>query len=214
MWSALVGHCSFGGLAQWWLIPGFQMFFVSCVLVAMLDAAAKMVSMICVLCFRVLQGFRGNVKDKESGTWAVMWTNSLYSTIHQAMDGCGTQAAAALASALVIPTAAACSLTAAAFVRAITFVVDLLSAAASVQVIALVVDFWSAAALNEPGFLVFFFVLLLRICDVAITVRFVGCSWTSVHCGTRGRCYSACRCPHGCPFLRVFRRFLQKRLTW
>ena len=88
-WSALVGHCPFGCLAQWWLIPGFQLFFVSCVLVAMLDAAAKMVSMICVLCFRVLQRFRGNVKDKESGTWAVMWTNSLYSTIHQAMDGCG-----------------------------------------------------------------------------------------------------------------------------
>ena len=42
-WSALVGHCPFGGLAQWWLIPGFQMFFVSCELVAMLDAAAKTV---------------------------------------------------------------------------------------------------------------------------------------------------------------------------
>ena len=87
------------------------------------------------------------------------------------MDGCGIQAAAALASALVISTAPACSLTAAAFVRAITFVFDLLSAAASVQVIALVidfwsaaalllvialvVDFWSAAALIEPGLLVF-----------------------------------------------------------
>ena len=54
------------------------------------------------------------------------------------MDGCGIQAAAELASALVIPMAAACSLTAAAFVRAITFVFDLLSAAASVQVIAFV----------------------------------------------------------------------------
>ena len=124
-WS---GHCPLGGLAQWWLIPGFQMFFVSCVLVAMLDAAATTVSMTCVLCFRVLQGFRGNVKDKESGTCAVMWTNSLYLTVPQAMDGCGIQAAAALASAFVIPTAAACSLTAAAFVRAITFVFDLLSA--------------------------------------------------------------------------------------
>ena len=71
-WSALVGHCAFGGLAQWWLIPGFQMFFVSCVLVAMLDAAAKRVSMICVLYFRFLHGFRGDMKDKESGTWAVM----------------------------------------------------------------------------------------------------------------------------------------------
>ena len=63
------------------------------------------------------------------------------------MDGCGIQAAAALASALVIPTAAARSLIAAAFVRAITNVFDLLAAAASVQVIAFVADFWSAAAL-------------------------------------------------------------------
>ena len=23
-WSALVGHCPFGGLAQWWLVPAFQ----------------------------------------------------------------------------------------------------------------------------------------------------------------------------------------------
>ena len=62
--------------------------------------------------------------------------------------GCGIQVAAALASALVIPTAAACSLTAAAFVRAIIFVFDLLSAAASVQVIALVVDFWYVLGLR------------------------------------------------------------------
>ena len=104
------------------------------------------------------------------GTWAVMWTNPLYSTIPQAMDGCGIQAAAALASALVIPTAAACSLTAAAFVRAITFVFDLWSAAALLLVVALVVDFWSAAALCDPGLLVFFFVLLPRICVVAAIV--------------------------------------------
>ena len=64
-WSALVGHCPFGCLAHWWLVPGFQMFFVSRVLAAMLDAAAKMVSIFCVLCFRVLQGFRGNVKEKK-----------------------------------------------------------------------------------------------------------------------------------------------------
>ena len=120
--------------------------------------------MFCVLCFRVLQGFRSHVKDGVSGTWAVIWTNSLYSTTHLAMDGRGIQAAAALASALVIPTAAACSLTAAAFVRTITVVFDL------VLVIALVVDFWSAAALNEPGPIVFFFVLLPRICDVAVAV--------------------------------------------
>ena len=36
--------------------------------------------------------------------------------------------------------------------------------------IASAVDFWSPAALNEPGLLVFFFMLLLRICDVAVTV--------------------------------------------
>ena len=75
-----------------------------------------------------------------------MWTISWYFTIPQAMDGCGIRAAAACAFALVISTAAACSLTAAAFVRAITFVVDLLLAAASLQVIALMVDFLSAGA--------------------------------------------------------------------
>ena len=84
-----------------------------------------------------------------------MWTNSLYSTIHQAMVGCGIQSAAALACALVVPTAAACSLAAAAFVRAITFVND----------------FWSAAALIKPGLIVFFFVLLPRICALAVAVR-------------------------------------------
>ena len=68
------------------------------------------------------------------------------------MDGCGIQAAAALA--LVIPTAAACSWAAAAFVRAITFVFD----------------FLSAAALNEPGLIVFLYVLMPGICDVAVAV--------------------------------------------
>ena len=122
------------------------------------------------------------MKVKESGAWAVMWTISLYFTIPQAMDGCGIRAAAAFAFALVIPTAAACSLTAAAFVRAITFVVDFLSAAASGQVIALVVDFWSAAALSAAAFLQvivlvvhFWHVLGLRIrravCAVALTVH-------------------------------------------
>ena len=48
--------------------------------------------------------------------------------------------------------------------------VDFWSAAALLLVIALVVDFWSAAAHKEPGLLVFFFVLLPRICDVAVTV--------------------------------------------
>ena len=60
-WSAVVGHCPFGCLAQWWLIPGFQMFLVSRMLAAMLDAACaawlpgKLVAMLCVLCFRILQ---------------------------------------------------------------------------------------------------------------------------------------------------------------
>ena len=120
------------------------------------------------------------MKVKESGAWAVMWT--LYFTIPQAMDGCGIRAAAAFAFALVIPTAAACSLIAAAFLRAITFVVDFLSAAASVLVITLVVDFWSAAALSAAAFLQVialvvhcWHVLGLRIrravCAVALTVH-------------------------------------------
>ena len=166
-WSALVGHRPFGGLAQWWLIPGFQMFLVSRMLAATLDTACaawlpgKLVALLCVLCFRILQVFRGNVKVKESGARAVMWTISLYFTIHQAMDGCGIRAAAAFAFALVIPTAAACSLTAAAFVRAITFVVDFLSGAASVQVIALVVHCWHVLGLR----------IRRAVCAAALTVH-------------------------------------------
>ena len=136
-----------GGLAQWWLIPGFQMFLVSRVLAATLDAACaawlpgKLVVLLCVLFFRILQGFRSNVKVKESGAWAVMWIISLSFTIPQAMDGSGIRAAAA------------CCLTAAAFVRAITFVVDFwsaaaLSAAAFLQVIALVVHCWHVLGLR------------------------------------------------------------------
>ena len=122
--------------------------------------------LLCVLCFRILQGFRGNVKVKESGAWAVMWTFSMYFTIHQAMDGCGIRAAAVFASALVIPTAAACSLTAAAFVRAITFVVDFwsaaaLSAAAFLQVIALVVHCWHVLGLR----------IRRAVCAVALTLH-------------------------------------------
>ena len=101
----------------------------------------------------------------------------MHFTVPQAMDGCGIWAAAAFAFALVISTAAACSLTAAAFVRAITFVVDFLSAAASLEVIALVVDFLSAAAsVQVIAFVVHcWHVLGLRIrravCAVALTVH-------------------------------------------
>ena len=144
--SALVGHCPFGGLAQWWLIHGFQMFMVSRKLAATLDAACAAWSLLCVLCFRILQGFRGNVKVKESGAWEVMWTISLYFTILQAMDGCGIRRQLQLRLSSSSPTAAACSPTAAASVHVIAFVVDFLSAAASVQVITSVVDFWAAAA--------------------------------------------------------------------
>ena len=70
-WSALVGYCPFGGLAQWWLIPGFQIFLVSRMLAATLDAACaawltgKLVALLYVLCFRILQEFRGCEKLKK-----------------------------------------------------------------------------------------------------------------------------------------------------
>ena len=58
-WSALVGHCPGRTLPLWWpcpmvAYPWLSDVLCSRVLVAMLDAAAKMVSMICVLCFRVM----------------------------------------------------------------------------------------------------------------------------------------------------------------
>ena len=114
MLVCLVGYCPFVGVAQSWLSPSFQKFFVSPLAAATVDAPCAawypgkmeidlvcVALLLCVQSFRILEEHQGDVKDKESDAGATKTSESSLFAVSHAIVGREIQAAAASASVFV-----------------------------------------------------------------------------------------------------------------